>query len=215
MGAEFVDDGDGRRSRQLATDPVGRRCHFYDTSNEIFTKEFDWKYCEAMKIGETYEVHWPHSAAGACGTPYQYQTPFYDGVFCRDGIIKIAPLNTYEKIGVQGQIFTIVNSDDPKYYFPDLIDGMLIDASRNMGTDIAKYTGSTTGTSRDNAVCSRYTPITWQVDRKCHMISASSFDKLCKDMKGMKDDMKKDLHPHGARDLVAHALTANNQQSRK
>ena len=26
-------------------------------------------------------------------------------------------------------------------------------------------------------------PITWQVDRKCHLISASSFDKLCADMK--------------------------------
>eukprot|EP00959_Pyramimonas_sp_CCMP1952_P361950 7580033-Pyramimonas_sp.AAC.1 len=25
------------------------------------------------------QVHWPHSAAGACGTPNQYQTPFYDG----------------------------------------------------------------------------------------------------------------------------------------
>merc|ERR1711998_115757 len=30
----------------------------------------------------TYEVHWPHSAIGACNTPYQYQSPFYDGVFC-------------------------------------------------------------------------------------------------------------------------------------
>merc|ERR1712137_315865 len=51
-----------------------------------------------------------------------------------------------------------------------------------------------------------YTPITWQVDRKCHMISASSLDKLCADMKTMKDDMSKDLHPHGARELVDDAL---------
>ena len=50
-------------------------------------------------------MHWPHSAAGACGTEWQYQTPFYDGVFCKEGIVNIlTPLNTYEKIGVQGQV---------------------------------------------------------------------------------------------------------------
>ena len=58
-------------------------------------------------------------------------------------------------------------------------------------------------------------PITWQVDRKCHLISASSFDKLCADMKAMKDEMSGDLYPHGARELVADHLVADNQQSRK
>ena len=81
--------------------------------------------------------------------------------------------------------------------------------------DVAKYIGSTTGTTRDNEMCSRYTPITWQVDRKCHLISASSFDKLCKDMLDMKDDMSGDVYPHGAREVVAHHLTANNQQTRQ
>ena len=162
-----------------------------------------------MEVGETYEVHWPHSAAGACGTKWQMQTPFYDGVFCNDGIITIAPLNTYEKIGVQGQVFTIVN--DEEYYYGNLIDGMIVD-DRDHGTDMAYYTGSTTGTSRDNIVCSRYAPITWQVDRKCHMISASSFDKLCRDMKDIADDMSDDLYAHGARETTAHHITANNQQ---
>ena len=89
---------------------------------------------------------------------------------------------------------------------------MIVDGEK--GVDMAKYTGSTTGTSRDNDVCSRYTPITWQVDRKCHMISASSFDKMCEDMKANLDDMSDDLYPHGAREVVAHHLTANNQQRR-
>lgn len=153
------------------------------------------------------QVHWPHSAAGACGTPNQFQTPFYDGttarhaainttcaqlrggaginivlvetllrdgtfkfsmarlpfrptgVFCKGGIISLDPLNTYEKIGVQAQVFTIIN--DEAYYFPDLMRGMIVDGER--GADIAMYTGSTTGTSRNNEICSRYTPITWQV----------------------------------------------------
>ena len=141
------------------------------------------------------------------------QSPFYDGVFCRDGIITIAPLNTFEKIGVQAQVFTIVNDEDPALVNVDLIKGMIVNAEKNQGTDLGMYTGSTTGTSRDNEVC--YTPITWQVDRQCHKISASSFDKMCKDMLAQKDDMHSDVHPHGARALSAHTLVANNQQSRK
>ena len=82
-------------------------------------------------------------------------------------------------------------------------------------SDVAMYTGSTTGTSRDNQICSRYTPITWQVDRKCHMISASSFDKLCADMKKIADDMSGDLYAHGARETVSTSMVADNQQSRK
>ena len=104
------------------------------------------------------------------------------------------------------QVFTIVN--DEAYYYPDLIKGMVVDGE--YGADIAKYTGSTTGTSRNNEICSRYTPITWQVDRKCHLISASSFDKMCADMKAQADDMSGDLHPHGSRELVADPLAANN-----
>ena len=167
-----------------------------------------------MEVGETYEVHWPHSAAGACGTVNQYQTPFYDGVFCNldmDTLLTLQAQDIANAVGVHGQVFTIVN--DEEYFYPDLIRGMLVDGEH--GQDIAIYTGSTTGTSRSNEVCSSYTPITWQVDRKCHMISASSFDKLCQDMKGMSDDMSGDLYPHGSRELVSSAFVANNQQSRK
>ena len=186
------------------------QCHKFDSHDSKFTAPYEWKHCSNMIIGQTYEIHWPHSAAGACGTPFQYQTPFYDGVFCKHGIITIAPLNTYEKIGVQSQVFTIVNDDDPALYNGDLINGMIVDSTH--GADMAMYTGSTTGTSRDNVVCSRYTPITWQVDRKCHLISASTFDKMCKDMKAQADDMAGDLHPHGSRELVADHLAANNLQ---
>lgn len=193
----------------------GFKCRHYDEKDEKFTKEYDWKHCHNMHVGETYEVHWPHSAAGECVpsgtiTLWQYQTPFYDGVFCNDGIISLDPLNTFEKIGVQAQVFTIVN--DESYYYGDLFKGMLVNAQQGYGTDIAKYTGSTTGTSRNNKVCSRYTPITWQVDRKCNLISASSFDKMCADMKAQADDMTGDLEPHGARELVADQFAANNQQ---
>merc|ERR1719182_348394 len=88
--------------------------------------------------------------------------------------------------------------------------GMIVDG--DFGADIAAYTGSTTGTTRNNEICSSYSPITWQVDRKCHLISASSFDKMCADMKAQRDDMSDDLHAHGSRELVAANLTANNMR---
>merc|ERR1712087_445208 len=140
MSAEEDDFGEDewRRLGELAR--LGFQCHHYDESDAKFTTEYDWAYCVGMHVGETYEVHWPHSKAGACGTPYQYQSPFYDGVFCNDGIISLDPLNTFSHIGVQAQIFTIVN--DESYYYPDLMRGMIVEG--DYGKDITYYTGSTT-----------------------------------------------------------------------
>jgi hypothetical protein len=205
--------------RRLAESSVrhGHKCMYYDETDPKFTTEYDWKYCKDMVVGETYEIHWPHSAAGACGTKWQYQSKFYDGVFCNmDAVMGVlgmateeagAPVPTY--IGVQGQVFTIVNDDAYKL---DLnMAGAIMGGE--YWSDVARYTGSTTGTSRDNEICSNYAPITWQVDRKCHMIAASSFDALCKEMKNNKeekggDDMEHDLHAHGARETVWANLTA-------
>jgi len=190
----------------------GYQCNLYDEADEKYTKSYDWKYCDAsMEVGQTYEIHWPHSGVGACGTPNQYQTPFYDGVFCNlplESFQTLSPQNIADNVGVQAQVFVIVN--DESYYYPDLIKGMIVEPELKMGSDIAMYTGSTTGTSRDNTICSQYTPITWQVDRKCHPISASSFDKMCADMMEQRDDMSEDLYAHGSRELVADNLAANN-----
>jgi len=221
---QFDENGDGPHGtaerpewadRDLAGGDVrgGFRCHHYDKDDEKFTKKYDWKYCTNMEVGETYEVHWPHSAAGDCGTVNQFQTPFYDGVFCNlDAATFTAiaqdPQNIASAVGVHGQVFTVVN--DESYFYPDMMRGMIVDKARNMGQDIHYYTGSTTGTSRDNEMCSQYAPITWQVDRQCHMISASSFDKLCYDMLLQRDDMADDVYPHGSRELVMDSLVANN-----
>jgi hypothetical protein len=213
----------GGRRLSYADVRYGFKCSLYNGADARFTTEYECKHCGNMHVGDTYEVHWPHSKAGACGTPNQYQYPFYDGVFCRhEGSGPGAPadadttagyvnvLNDLDaRVAVQAQIFTIVNDED--YYYPDLARGMIIDGA--YGNDMAHYTGSTTGTTRDNVMCSAYGPITWQVDRTCHLISASSFDKMCADMKQMRDDMSGDLHPHGARELVLDKLAANNMAS--
>ena len=208
------------RKLLATTDSANLRCYHYDATDAKFTTEFDWKHCVGMKVGETYEVHWPHSAFGACATVNQYQTPFYDGVFCNMNATTAASLNsaaqgdiavvgTAQQIGVQSQVFTIVN--DESYYYPDLIRGMIVDGDK--GTQITAYTGSTTGTTRSNTMCSTYGPISWHVDRTCHMISASTFDKMCADMKAQRDDMSDDLYAHGSREVVNQANQAANQRN--
>ena len=225
---EFDEDGtgpsDGHRKLLAGSEVrLGGRCHHYNAADSKFTKAYDWEHCVDMKVGETYEVHWPHSAFGACGTPNQYQTPFYDGVFCElhqptaETVVgstatgDVMYESTHTQVGVQSQIFTIVN--DENYYYPDLFRGMIVDGER--GTEITGYTGSTTGTTRSNTVCSAYGPITWHVDRKCHLISASSFDKMCADMKRQRDDMSGDLYAHGSREVTNADLTANNKVNLK
>jgi len=200
--------------RLAAGERYGYACHHYNANDPKFTTAYKWKHCVGMHVGETYEVHWPHSAIGACHTPHQFQTPFYDGVFCGWSpavaqAVANDPQNLINAVGVQAQVFTIVN--DESYYYPDLLRGAIVDGA--MWNDVAAYTGSTTGTTRNNVKCSKYSPITWQVDRKCHLISASSFDKMCADMKQQADDMSGDLYAHGARELVDKNLVANNQQA--
>jgi len=209
-----IGSGPTHRRRELAGDKdvrLGLQCHHYDVSDPMYTTEYEWEYCQKMEVGQTYEVHWPHSAAGACGTTWQYQYPFYDGVFCTPGVISLGdnpPFNVNQKIGVEGQVFVIVNSDEPEYQNDDLFYG----AWKTPGHwfDVAKYIGSTTGTSRDNEVCSFYAPITWQVDRVCHKVSAKSFDMMCKKMLEQADDMTDDTYPHGARELVLSNFTSAN-----
>jgi len=184
----------------------GFQCRAYDKNDKKFTTPYNFKFCKNMQVGQTYEVHWPSSKMGACGTPHQYQYPFYDGVFCDTSKLTTVP----KSVGVQAQVFILVN--DEHYYYPDLMRGMVIEGI--YGNDTVRYTGSTTGTTRDNEVCSGYAPITWLVDRKCQLISASSFDKMCADMMQQADDMSGDLHPHGARELVATAFAASNLQRR-
>lgn len=210
---EFDENGSGpidfHEGRQ------GFQCSFYDEADPIFTKQYEWKHCIGMTVGQTYEVHWPHSKAGACNTPWQYQTPFYDGVFCNldeEALQTLTSQDVASNVGVQSQTFVVVNDED--YYYPDLFGGMIVDEESGKGIDLAIYTGSTTGTQRTNEVCSPFSPITWQVDRKCHIISASSFDKMCGQMESQADNLKDDLYAHGSRELVKDIHAANNHQTR-
>ena len=55
--------------------------------------------------------------------------PVRRGVFCKPNVISLGTgtdltgFNVHDTIGVQGQVFTIVNSDDPEYHKINLFDG--------------------------------------------------------------------------------------------
>ena len=181
--------------------------------------EYDWKYCKDMHVGLTYEFHWPHSSLGACQTPWQYQYHFLDGVLCgaTQGGIDIATaanaLTTKaHAIGVEGQVFTIVNGMGGEAIRPtwDVLNGW----DRQSAKDVAYYQGSTTGDAVQSGAHAgdkcRGTGdlVTWHVDRECHTLEASTMDEMCRRMLVISaDDMSPDVIPHGARETVVQALT--------
>ncbi|EGB12511.1 hypothetical protein AURANDRAFT_60437 [Aureococcus anophagefferens] len=173
--------------RKLAGGRVGHMCKnakdMHDANDPMVADEYDWKYCEGMHVGLTYEFHWPHSSLGACQTKWQYQYHFLDGVLCgaTQGNVDIATASALlsdrtHGIGVEGQVYTI---------------------------------GSTTGDAADNEIC-RGTGglVTWHQDRQCHLLEASTMDNICRQMLVISaDDMSPDVAPHGARETVSASLS--------
>ena len=188
-------------------------------------KEYDWKYCKDMHVGLTYEFHWPHSSLGACQTPWQYQYHFLDGVYCAATMggltyAQAAAALTSDPptafIGVEGQVFTIVNGGDAAAKRPtwDVLNGwdrQAIEETKNDATGgVAYYQGSTTGDAANNDDVCRGTGnlVTWHQDRKCHTLEASTMDEMCRRMLVISaDDMSPDVIPHGARETVTAALS--------
>ena len=187
--------------------------------------EYDWKYCKDMHVGLTYEFHWPHSSLGACQTPWQYQYHFLDGVLCQatmggltyaDAAAALTSDPPGAYIGVEGQVFTIVNGGDAAAKRPtwDVLNGwdrQAIEETKNDATGgVAYYQGSTTGDAANNDDVCRGTGnlVTWHQDRKCHTLEASTMDEMCRRMLVISaDDMSPDVAPHGARETVTAALS--------
>ena len=204
--------------RKLAGGRVGHMCKnakdMHDANDPMVANEYDWKYCEGMHVGLTYEFHWPHSSLGACQTEWQYQYHFLDGVLCgaTQGNVDIATASALlsdrtHGIGVEGQVYTIVNSADGahKQGTWDALQGW----NKELATDYAWYQGSTTGDAADNEIC-RGTGglVTWHQDRQCHLLEASTMDNICRQMLVISaDDMSPDVAPHGARETVSASLS--------
>jgi len=154
-------------------------------SNEGLAPEqpYEFKYCHGVEVGKTYEVHYVYSSAGsgkladglsaAAGAQYGLQNPM---------------------IVVKAMVYHIVSSGVAY----DLANGW--DNFEGVSADRVMYPGSTTGTGFNNKYCSPYT-ITWHVDKRCNMVTAASFDTMCKDLKAANE--KHDLHIHGSRTILS------------
>lgn len=112
-----------------------------------------------MRVGETYEFHWPQATStfAACDNPWQYQSTFTDGLLCNyspaaGGLEAggFSPQDLADNIGVEAQVFTIVNNFDNTYDMHDhenLLEGPVVDSYLGAGELWAYYTGSRTGGS--------------------------------------------------------------------
>merc|ERR1719263_2586838 len=212
IGAEHRSEG--QYDENAAFDHPNKDTYAGGTVNE-----YDWKYCKDMHVGLTYEFHWPPSSLGACQTPWQYQYHFLDGVLCGAtmGNVDIGTasqllMDKTHGIGVEGQVFTIVNGMGGEAIRPtwDVLNGW----DRQAAKDVAYYQGSTTGDAVQSCanagdMC-RGTGnlVTWHVDRECHTLEASTMDEMCRRMLVISaDDMSPDVIPHGARETVVASLT--------
>lgn len=141
---------------------------------------YTFQYCHDVKVGETYELHWVHSS---------------NGVSVGGGLGGAFQRGLNPGVAVQAQVFTVVNDAN------NLNDNLMRAFDTTLGTanNIKYYMGSTTGGSYDDVTCSPFT-VSWYVDTKCHLISASSFDKMCKDLKDLGAEA--DIHPHSSRKPV-------------
>jgi len=200
---------------------VGHMCkNAYDmnaASDPLVANEYDWQYCKDMHVGLTYEFHWPHSSLGACQTKWQYQYHFLDGVLCMGTVLGVdiataasLLLDRTHAIGVEGQVFTIVNSESPDSSpYRHATWDPLNSWNQELAQDRAYYQGSTTGDAVDNEIC-RGTGglVTWHQDRECHLLEARTMDNLCRMMMAVSaDDMAPDTYPHGARETTTPELS--------
>lgn len=192
----------------------GNFCRGFNAADPMYTTEYDFKHCKNMHVGYTYELHWPNSNLGLCDTEWQYQTPFMDGVLCKANEFRFTPAQAVDsvfdskttKIGVQAQVFTVVN--DPAYDYPDW--DPLKGWNTALASNVAIYMGSTTSVRNGNEVCrASGGMVTWQVDRACNLISAKTFDNLCKAMKAQNVDMTADTEAQNARVTTDPAITTS------
>jgi len=166
-----------------------------DTLTDEQKAPYEFKYCKGdVTVGKSYEVHYVHSSAGYDRDALHNASSMEEADLLADGLGGAAngrgQLNPM--IAVQGQVFQIVNGGatyaDMLHQWPKTV------------TQGKMYTGSTTGQSHDNEICSPYA-ITWHVDLECVQVSPESFDNMCKMMKE-EYDMEDDLYPHGSRKIV-------------
>jgi len=199
-GAEHMSDSYNKVGNKATQ---GYQCNAVDDLSDADknTDDYEWKHCEHVSVGQTYEIHYVHSSA-------QYSNVDTDsGHSLEDGLGGAANgkglLNP--TISVQALVILVVSNsaDSDKEPLP------LYGFGKVGLREIAYYMGSTTGTSVNNNDCSPYA-VSWHVDLKCHKVKAKAFDDMCQ-MMLERYNISKDLHPHGSREIVSPAFVVKDQ----
>jgi len=188
--------------RRLSAGPVrpGWMCSNADLT-DAQKVPYEFQHCKGeVHVGKSYEVHYVHSSAGLSAADAD-SNDVDDEDLMADGLGGAANgrgmLNPM--VVVEAQVYHIVN--DESYTSTETESHILHGWSVEAHDKAVMYAGSTTGGSHDNTLCSPYA-ITWHVDLRCHKVSASDFDKMCKE-KADKYKLYKDLYPHSSRVLVS------------
>eukprot|EP00438_Fugacium_kawagutii_P032274 Skav215199 [mRNA] locus=scaffold2331:23077:23799:- [translate_table: standard] len=150
---------------------------------------YEFKWCENVSVGYTYEFHWVYSSAGAKN---RILTGGLGGVFARD-------LNP--AVLVRGQVVRIVNDPTEEY--------MQYNTTWKPVKDYMLYVGSTTSDAYNNEKCSPF-EVTWWVDRQCKELSAQVLDRTCKDLLEFGEGMENDVKPASSRQIVAPFISDTN-----
>jgi len=187
--ASAYDAANAGNGRRLAANPrPGFMCPTASLTAQQM-QPYQFQHCKGdVAVGKSYEIHYVHSSAG-----YDQDTKGDAGVDgIDDGLGGAANgrglLNPM--VVVEGQVFQIVNGGPT---VNDMLHGWTVVGHNNS----VMYSGSTTGPSHNNEICSPYV-ITWHVDLECHQVDPASFDNLCKQMKDLYK-LEADLKPHGSR----------------
>ena len=188
-------DTSGHRRLLSAETEYGYYCDDVTWSTGTLTPaqktDYNWEYCENTHVDKTYEMHWVYSSGGegdlSAGLGGAFDT------------------QNNPSVTVRAQVYHIVNDNTGAFDRNDLLEGWDATAA---AVDSVTYSGSTTGRLFNNDdSCSPF-QVTWQVDRKCHLISAKSFDAMCEKMR-MRYDIEADAEPHPSRDVIIPALSSS------
>lgn len=168
-------------------DSAGYQCDISQSLSESERKKPATDICNGLQSGDTVEVHWVHSSCDV--------SPGKGLGSC------LSPSCANPDLRVETQVFTLVNDDSALDFNDFAYQGNVVDGyhqakalPKKTGKPV-EFTGSTTGPSYTEQVCSPL-QVSWSVRPKCAKLDINSLGKWCENNVFQED------HAHGVRKLV-------------
>lgn len=168
-------------------DSAGYQCKISQSLSESERQKPKADICNGLQSGDTVEVHWVHSSCDVA--------PGKGLGSC------LSPSCANPDLRVETQVFTLVNDDSALDFNDFTYQGNVVDGyhqakalPKKTGKPV-EFTGSTTGPSYTEQVCSPL-QVSWSVRPKCAKLDINSLGKWCENNAFEED------HAHGVRKLV-------------